>query len=214
MNSALYSAAPFKVVSMLDPAIDLEAMGQAAIWKYTSSRDFDLLKFKHGVSPMVYYVRKMPESAAINIVSSAANDEIKYLSAFSVCTVRVDNVFVDSGLPPENFVPKWQSEPGSHAEILRSEEAARFPLDERREIGEVAYKRSFLRPPRELSLLPLPSFLSDLASRAQFYRLADVAEHPSKPSAEDMEIAAARHFAVHGDATETANTGEPTTEQT
>ena len=212
MSSALYSAAPFKVVSMLDPALDLEAMGKDTIWQYVADRNFDLLKFKHGVAPMVYYVRKLPESAALNISSSAANDEIKYLTAFSVCTVRVEGILTDEALPRETFVPKWQSDGGSGmSEIMRNEEAARFPLDERREIGEVAYKRSFLRLGRKLSLLPLPSFLTDLASRAQFSRLADAQAHHIKPTDADTELSAASQYAEDGDATETVSAGETST---
>jgi len=215
MSSALYSSAPFKVVSMLDPAIDLEAMGKAAIWQYVSDRDFSLLKFKAGMEPLVYFVRRLPESFALSIASTAANDEIKYLTAFSVCTVRVDGRTDDDGNPLGQFIPAWLNSPGTgHSEILKNDEAAMFPMDERREIGEVAYKRSFLRRGRKLSLLPLPSFLTDLASRAQSSRLADAVARPSSASEAEQDTALVdESLSVGlGDATEKASTTEASTE--
>lgn len=215
MSSALYSSAPFRVVSMLDPAIDLEAMGKAAIWQYVSDRDFSLLKFKAGIEPLIYYVRRLPESFALSIASTAANDEIKYLTAFSVCTVRVDGRTDDDGNPLGQFIPAWLNSPGTgHSEILKNDEAAMFPMDERREIGEVAYKRSFLRRGRKLSLLPLPSFLTDLASRAQSSRLADAVARPSSASEAEQDTALVdESLSVGlGDATEKASTTEASTE--
>lgn len=215
MSSALYSSAPFRVVSMLDPAIDLEAMGKSAIWQYVSDRDFSLLKFKAGMEPLVYYVRRLPESFALSIASTAANDEIKYLTAFSVCTVRVDGRADDDGNPLGQFIPAWLNAPGTgSSEILKNDEAAMFPMDERREIGEVAYKRSFLRRGRKLSLLPLPSFLTDLASRAQSSRLAGVATPPSSANEAELDTDPIEESpsAELGSVTEKASTTEASTE--
>ena len=215
MSSALYSSAPFRVVSMLDPALDLEAMGKQAIWQYVSDRDFSLLKFKAGMEPLVYYVRRLPESFALSIASTSANDEIKYLTAFSVCTVRVDGRTDDEGNPLGQFIPAWLNAPGTgSSEILKNDEAAMFPMDERREIGEVAYKRSFLRRGRKLSLLPLPSFLTDLASRAQSFRLAGAAAHPSNVSVAGQGTAPtdASLSEEPGSVTERASTTEASTE--
>ena len=215
MSSALYSSAPFRVVSMLDPALDLEAMGKQAIWQYVSDRDFSLLKFKAGMEPLVYYVRRLPESFALSIASTAANDEIKYLTAFSVCTVRVDGRADDDGNPLGQFIPAWLNAPGTgSSEILKNDEAAMFPMDERREIGEVAYKRSFLRRGRKLSLLPLPSFLTDLASRAQSSRLAGVATPQPSASADERGTAPIdESLSVElGSVTEKANITEASTE--
>lgn len=215
MSSALYSSAPFRVVSMLDPALDLEAMGKQAIWQYVSDRDFSLLKFKAGMEPLVYYVRRLPESFALSIASTSANDEIKYLTAFSVCTVRVDGRTDDEGNPLGQFIPAWLNAPGTgSSEILKNDEAAMFPMDERREIGEVAYKRSFLRRGRKLSLLPLPSFLTDLASRAQSFRLAGAAA-PQSSASEDVPGTAPTDASLSeepGSVTERASTTEASTE--
>ena len=214
MSSALYSSAPFRVVSMLDPALDLEAMGKQAIWQYVSDRDFSLLKFKPDIAPMVYYVKRLPESFALSIASTAANDDIKYITAFSVCVVRVDGLLTEDGFPSQQFLPKYMNSPNAgHSQVLSNEEAALFPMDERREIGEVAYKRSFLRRGRRLSLLPLPSFLTDLASRAQFSRLADAAARQHKPTEAGSDTTQVDESlsGEPGSATEMASDGETST---
>lgn len=201
MNSALYSAAPYKVVSMLDPAIDLQAMGKEDAWAYVAERDFSKLKFLPGKLPQVYHLRKLPENFALSIATNSANDDVKNITAFSVCLVQVDNLCMEDGTVIPSWVPAWKSG-GTQNEILKPEESALFPMDERKEVGEVANKRSFLRQGRKLYLLPQLSFLRDLASRAQAYRLAvqSASQSEKHPEQDSEDQITGEPFAQDGDA--------------
>lgn len=142
----LYSAGPFKTVCVFDPAIDRDKTSMRDLQDFARTRDLSKVQYKMGEAPTVFWVRRLPESIVMALITQAVNEQHQAMLAFASGVVRVENMRAEDG-SCVTFVPEWQAQGKSH-EVMTEAELSRFPIDERLEIGGVAWGRAFLRPGR------------------------------------------------------------------
>lgn len=174
-----------QVVSVLDPAIDVKAMGYEKLNRYLETRDLELIRpfFKQGESPMVFHLREAPQSLWESFVEDGKNEQDRYKRALMCCLVNVENMHQRDGT---------RIEAGSFArpdrQLIEDATIGLFAPQYRLEIGRVAYEHSFfdLRMPAPF-LLP-PSLVVPLEQRM---RASDPAAEstPNSPSAKPSETA-------------------------
>jgi hypothetical protein len=131
----------FKTVTINDPALDCDAMGGAGgMVAWAESRDFGALKLKHGVQPVVYYLRTLGGLRAHQLIGASTTDADAWVKAFRACVVRVDNF---------NGSPAWEpirmrDGGGEAATLLLTEtECDAFDIATIYEIGAAAYGLCF-----------------------------------------------------------------------
>lgn len=173
----------FKLVSVLDPALDLTVPELVA---YQRERDFATLRFLPGEKPTVFYVREVPHGLWESFVAAGDSEVERFRRAFAAGVEKVENLMQADGVALATWEPKSRLE-RLKVTVLSDEECHLFSPQEREEIGAVVYQHSFL--PRKIAAVyrRLASLDEPLAQRR--FRLAEpsqeAAEGPSnaKPSA-------------------------------
>lgn len=127
----------FKTVSILDPSIDVEAMGFAVgIVDWVQNRDFDRLHFRPGANPVTFHLKALKASRAHQVTATATSERETWLRLFRSCVVRVDNINGHLAWEPE-------SARDSRAPQMTDTELDVFDLATVYEIGAVAHSLCF-----------------------------------------------------------------------
>ena len=168
---------PLILVSVLDDAIDTEAMTAKEIVRYYETRDINLLKIKPGRKPQRYYTREVRQNLWESYVMAADTEAERYRRAFLCGVIRVTDVVQRNGEQTiEKFEPSGIRERG----CMLEEDAERFSASDRAEIGSVIWERSFLAPRTVRAYRLPPTCLQILALRA--FRSADAIQESQAQS--------------------------------
>jgi len=195
----------FRVASVLDPALDLLAMGEN-LRDYIQKRDESLIKTKPGQSPTWFHLRRIPTSVFMRYVSEATSDADRRRRAFQASVKEVTNLTTPEGETAFKWTPSGtiDSKGGPMPFVSDADLEAFFP-SQVDEIGAIAEARSFLAqtsaPSYALPAMCLTA-LGQLLSRAVEQSASTLAE--TKPEApEPQTVAPANNTAPPGAATAT-----------
>ncbi len=170
---------PFVVVSVLDDAIDTEAMTWEEMLKYRDTRDAALLKFKPGRQPQRYHLREIKQRVMEPFVMATDVESVRHTRAFMCAVARVDSILQrDGSILPES----WSPSGGPDAVCMADADMERFSASDRAEIGAIAFERSFLAP-RTVKTYPLSRTLLRVLAEREF-RLADATPQSQAPSSD------------------------------
>lgn len=154
----------FKVVSVLDPALDLTV---AEAVKYHHERNFDTLRFLPGEKPTVFHVREVPHGLWESFVGACNTERERFYRAFAAGVERVENLVQTDGVALPTWAPSQRLPRLKDVVIMSDEECHLFSPAEREEIGSVVYQHSFLH--RKIAVdYRLPASLEELLPRRQF----------------------------------------------
>lgn len=131
---------PLIVVSVLDPAIDTEAMTPDEMVQYFRTRELKHLKFHHGKPAQKYHLREVRQSVWESYVMAGDTEDVRYRRAFLCAVVKVENLHQRDG----SILPTWEPPNARERDCMPESEAERFTAQDRAEIGRVAFDRSFL----------------------------------------------------------------------
>jgi hypothetical protein len=160
----------YKTVSILDDAIDTEAMGGAAgIVEWTKRRTHSRLIFRSGSEPTTFHLRALGASRAHGVIATATSDEEKWLRLFRACVIRVDNVAGHVAWEPESVRDNARNAMMSDAELDA------FDLATVYEIGAVAHSLCFF-PKRTALSFQLPRLSAQIWDASHELRHADEPE--------------------------------------
>jgi hypothetical protein len=164
----------FKVICVLDEALDTSALTVDEVVEYIRDRDFKIVdgKWVPGEKPTIFHVSEVPHGLWESyIMAGTSNDYERWYKAFIAGVRKVESLVGEDGVAVTSWEPAVKR--GKHT-MMTDEEAARFPPSQREEIGRVIYQHSFL--PRKMRLcLPLPSFVVEHLERRRF-RLAELSQ--------------------------------------
>lgn len=171
---------PFKTISILDAAIDVDAMGGASgIVEWTHRRPFERLQLRNGVAPTVYHLKALGAGRAHAITSTATTERETWLRLFRACVVRVDNV---------NGHVSWEPEGArdSRSSQMTEAELDAFDLATVYEIGAVAHGLCFF-PRATVPTFALPPLSGQIWDSLHASRHADepatsATSGPSEPT--------------------------------
>lgn len=157
---------PKRLVSLIDTAVDFEAMGQEAVRDYMEKRDFSLVKEVAGKKLTVFHVRRIPVSLYQSYVSEAPSEQTLYTRAFQVSVVRIDNLVDMDGKTHARIEPTEERHtPRGPVKVWSERELELIAPSFLEEIGSIANVMSRLPPGNELTFQPPRSLLDDLAAR-------------------------------------------------
>ena len=131
-----------EVVCLHDPAIT----STCPLSLYGVTRDPQFLKFREGMKPTKYFVRRIPRSIFLRTVDVGEDLQMKWLRAFIFGVERVENCESESG-HPLTVTPSREIEvPGGRLLVWSDTDLDLLPSpDDIYDIGSVAYGRAFLR---------------------------------------------------------------------
>lgn len=173
----------FRLVSVLDTAIDTARMTTSDMLAYAKERKHDqIMRFvKPGKRPAVFVCREVPASLW-SWVDEAPGDAEKCRRAFCCGLVKAEDLPQKDG----SVMPSWAppKAPGQLALIDDETLAARFYPYQWVEIGMVIHTRSFLGPMIEADYR-LPPTLASFLTRREFL-LADPSPNEQAPSSVEV----------------------------
>lgn len=181
-------AATFKAVSVIDPALDTEAITEDDMVRYFQMRDFAIVdgKWKPGQKPTIYHLREVPHDLWESFVMRGENESEQFAYAFRAGVVKAENVYGADGVA----VALWEpAKKGTNA--ITAKEAERFSPAERAEIGSVVFQHSFL-PLRTECIYRLPSSVAAHLARRAFL-LADKSQNSAEATSSDAHSADSAH---------------------
>lgn len=191
----MQSTTPLKVASILDSALDSQAMG-ADLVKYVQTRDPSLVREKPGERVTWFYVRRIPTSLYQRYVMEATSEVDRRKRAFQVGVAKIENLTTNSGTTLQQLMPTEVAHTASgeleHFSEKQLEEIAAAYIEE---IGEVANVRAFLPGKSALSFPLQGSFRRALEMRlsldAAEIRMSahESSEKPKAPSAPSTDEA-------------------------
>lgn len=156
-----------KVASLLDPAIDLLAMS-GDVADYVRTRDASLLKFKPGMSPAWYSLRRIPTSVYLRNVAEATTDADRRRRAFQMALLEAVDVDTVDGRKRVRIEPTGSvTTHGGVMPVLTDADLEAFAPATIEEIGGVADGLSFLAPSIAPEYSVPPSFLAALGAVAR-----------------------------------------------
>jgi hypothetical protein len=174
----------FKVVSVLDEAIDTESIPFDTMQEYIETRDVKLLAqhIKPGMKPVTYHVRAVHHSMWESYVMAGGDhDDIKFRRAFMCGIDRVEDLPSRDGTTI-TLEPKLKI--GAAKVFTEDEVNDRFAPSEVLEIGSVIFHHSFL-PLRNTVTWHLPSTcVGPLANRK--FRSADASQSPAETTTSEQ----------------------------
>lgn len=131
-----------EVVCLHDPAID----PHCPLGVYGVSRDLGHLRFREGMTPTRYFVRRLPRSLLLRTVDVGDDDRAKWVRAFVLGVERVNDCEVEPGVV-RTVVPSQEIDtPGGKLRVWSDEDLEKLPsVDDIYDIGSVVYGRAFLR---------------------------------------------------------------------
>src|SRR3990172_885192 len=134
----------FRVVSVLDPAIDTAAMLVKQMIEYQEKRYYPLIQrfFKPGEKPTVFHVREIPRALWSHVQAAGDKSEV-WKRAFRCGVEKVEDVYNKDGVT----TPEWKPVGVRLADktVMTDEEfEEHFAPHEWEEIGAVIHTHSFL----------------------------------------------------------------------
>ena len=143
-------------VSVLDPALDRAKMN---IDEYAKTRDPSLIVESEGQKATRFYLRPIPPAAFIRVIDKAGSQSEKELYAFMYAIESV----TDWTGPDGGHVPSWYPTgsiqlPSGPEKMCSDDDLGAFTPIQIKEIGAIAYHRSFLGP-ANVRTYPLPPTL-------------------------------------------------------
>lgn len=151
---------PFRVVSIYDPAIDLESTN---LVEYVRTRDVGALKFYDGARPTVFHARVMTLSER-RAARSCATDADRYEHAFKTCLQRVDDLVYENTGERRSWV-RAGDDGAKQRPIDDASLEQHFAESDIQEIGSVIWARSFFSRAAPLHCPPLDTSLLALRGR-------------------------------------------------
>lgn len=145
----------FKLVSTLDPALDLTV---AEMLAYNRERDFATLRFVPGEKPTIFHVREVPHGMWEQYVAAGDSAHERFKRAFAAGVERVENMVQPDGVSLPSWAPSFRHPRLKDVTMMSDEECNLFSPAEREEIGSVVYQHSFL-PRRIAASYQLPASL-------------------------------------------------------
>lgn len=165
-----------KVVSIEDSAVDVVA-SEENIKDYLLHRDMSLLKFLPAEKPTVFHLALIKTRAFTQYVDLADTAGEKYLRAFQVSCVQIDDLVTPDGDPIPLVKPAGKTQAGSiFGTFVTDEQLDDIPPAYVSEMGKIAYERSRLGKRSGAIFQPLPSSLTGLAQRKAEVVLSQAAE--------------------------------------
>lgn len=149
-----------KVVSVLDPAVDTEAMSIEEVRDYIATRDIKKVRLVAGKAPTIFNIREVPNALFESFVMAASNEADRLARCFRAGVVSVENLYARDDVSMESL--KFEGD-GPMPEATAFE---RFSPAERQEIGQVIWTHSFLAPRIAATYQLPPTCLEPLANRA------------------------------------------------
>jgi hypothetical protein len=131
---------PLRIVSIQDPALDLESMGDD-VAEYVKTRDESLLKFKLGMKPTIATIGSITMGYLVEAVYSSPNAKTQATIAFLGAVHEIET-------PEKKLTPK-KLEQGAYKQQIASDEWLDLVRDHIGanailEFGRVAIKRAEL----------------------------------------------------------------------
>ena len=165
----------FKVISIIDPALDTESITLAEVIEYAESRDISIVQnhVRPGQSLTVYHVRAVPHALWQSYIGAAGdNEELRVRRAFQCGVERVENLVGHDGVAVGSWEPAAKSKNPDNVNAIMTDEELnhRFCPSEVLEIGSVVLKHSFLPRRTAVRYALLSSLQEPLA--LQTYRSA------------------------------------------
>jgi len=160
---------PTKIVSLVDPALDIEAMG-SDLNRYIESRDVKLVKEAPGARLQWITLRDIKTSTWSSFVSVGASDSEQRRRAFMVAVESVDNLVDREGKLRAGLTTGTQRymTPGGEMRVWSDAEIDElFAPAIVEDVGEVARVRAIVPFGSELRLVPPPSSLAALLARVR-----------------------------------------------
>lgn len=174
----------FKLVSVLDEAINTEGMLISEMREYQETRDHSLIE-RHilpGKKPTIFHCREVPRRVWGGFVQAGISESDRYARAFLCGVVEVENLRQDDG----RVLDSWRPHGRTEMSMLDDADLERFTPSDVEEIGAAIYMRSFLgRRIGRGYRLPHMS-LSCLGHRK--FRLAEPSQSEPAPSSEKASL--------------------------
>lgn len=172
----------FRIVSVLDPAIDTENMPMETMQRYIETRDEKLITpyIRPGGLPTWFHIREIPRRLMTRFVQSAAGVEsMRNDHAFRAGVVLVENVHQEDGPHLVSWKPPRTKDDVLPEDVVEQ----RFSPAEVDEVGCVIWHHSFLARKMRRTF-PLPHTSLEALSARVFLR---VAASPSLPATSSDE---------------------------
>lgn len=150
-------AADFKVISIVDPAVDWKRLGGAKHVEYRKTRRLEMLNgfYLPDRKPTIFHVREIRHR---HMQAVDRGDEAdKYPAAFQYAVTHVENLQTEDGV----ILPSLGLARESGEDALREAVLERFEWSQLLEIGSVAFQRSFFRMRTDV-VFQLPRSLVEL----------------------------------------------------
>lgn len=166
-----FRAATFRVVSVMDPAIDTDRMTQADMIAYYEKRDEKLIApfIKPGEKPVWYHVREVPRRLWSSYVAADPSPTVRNERCFLAGVTKVENLPQDDG----GTLPAFELTKLGGFDVIAEDQLVRFSPQEVDEIGAVIWTHSFLArktariyqvPPTSREVLSMRAFLPAASS--------------------------------------------------
>lgn len=173
--------------SLLDPAIDIEAMGED-VAAYARARDPALVRIVPGCHAVRFALRLIPASLYQSFVMAAPSEALRRRRAFQCSVTEVAHLRDAQGeLHTAPLVPTHEARCASGPVVIWGEEETDLvPVAYVDEIGAVCEVRSFLPPGCEASFALPPTSQAAVVSRVSRLvaaRLAAAAQSSDAPKA-------------------------------
>jgi len=182
------SGKPTPVVSVVDPALDVSAMG-GDIKPYIETRDPELIREKPGETAARYHCAGVLASVFESYVQQATTEKDAYIRAFAVGVTKITSLVDMKGVTHALVEPEDKIVVGgTEVPVFAKHQLNLIYPGVKLEVGAVIWSMSFLPPGENNYSPPPPSSLSVLAKRisqaAGATRSTAPAESNEKPPAE------------------------------
>jgi len=194
-----YRKETFRVVSVLDPAIDTERMTQAQMKEYFETRDEAKIApfIKPGAKPTWFHIREIPRRLCSGFVGTPDAHFVRNERAFMAAVTRIQNLHQEDGSVMAEFEPSRQHDVIPE-EVLEERGISEAEIQE---VGAVAWTHSFLARRMRRSY-PVPLICLEVLAARDFL---PAESSPSSQATSSGEASSASQAAL----SETANTTAP-----
>jgi hypothetical protein len=173
-----------KVCSILDPAVDLLAMGET-VRDYIQKRDPALVKTRAGQNPAWFHLRRVPTSLYMRFVAEASSDADRRRRAFQASLVYAENVTLADGRTFSQWEPRGTTAgPNGPIPFVTDQDLDAFTPATVEEIGAIAEARSFLAEGSAITYTLPPTLPRALAHRISQDAEAVMVQESSSPAPE------------------------------
>lgn len=167
VTGPLSHAAPVRMVSSTDSAVDWLAMDGQGVNRYLETLDESTLRFRAGETPTWFYLGDIPRSVMVRSVKSAPTEIEVRFRAFMWGVTKIENLYGKSGAIYPMIEPQGEAQ-GPQGTIrywtdAQIEEVAPIYLEE---IGYYAFQKNDMDPKGERRWLALASSRREILRNA------------------------------------------------